>query len=135
MLFRSAPAAAPAKKLNLNTASKDEFKTVPNVGDKMAHEFDEYRPYVSIAQFRKEIGKYVDEKAVAEFEKYVFVPIAYNDCDADTLAQVPGVDAKVAEGLIGGRPYADESAFLAKVAELGGDDAKVAAVDMLAKGK
>jgi hypothetical protein len=37
----------------------------------MAHEFEEYRPYANIEQFRREIGKYVDEKEVARLEQYV----------------------------------------------------------------
>jgi hypothetical protein len=37
----------------------------------MAHEFEEYRPYKNIEQFRKEIGKYVDAKEVARLEGYV----------------------------------------------------------------
>jgi len=47
-------------KLNINTATGEAFRTIPDVGDRMVHEFEEYRPYVSVQQFRKEIGKYVD---------------------------------------------------------------------------
>jgi hypothetical protein len=39
----------------------------------MVHEFEEYRPYTSIEQFRAEIGKYVDEKEVARLERYIYV--------------------------------------------------------------
>jgi hypothetical protein len=35
------------------------------MGKRMLHEFKEYRPYKTIEQFRKEIGKYVDQKEVA----------------------------------------------------------------------
>ena len=37
----------------------------------MLHEFKEYRPYRAIEQFRREIGKYVDEQEVARLERYV----------------------------------------------------------------
>ena len=37
----------------------------------MAHEFEEYRPYTSLEQFRREIGKYVDDEEVARLERYV----------------------------------------------------------------
>lgn len=57
--------------INLNTASRDEILLVPGVGPRMAHEFEEYRPYKAIEQFRKEIGKYVDQKEVARLERYV----------------------------------------------------------------
>src|SRR5215217_4026710 len=81
-------------KVNLNTASNDEFlAAIPGLGNRMVREFAEYRPYISIRQFRQEIGKYVDEAQVAEYEKYVFVPIAINDADAETLQQIPGLDA------------------------------------------
>lgn len=119
----SAPTAQPAaqtgiKKLNLNTASATEFRTVPNVGNNMVREFNEYRPYSSILQFRKEIGKYVNAAQVAEYEKYVFVPIKFNNADADTLQQIPGVDKTIAAQLIAARPYASKDAFLKKVGEL-----------------
>lgn len=103
--------AAPADKLNMNTASGEEFRTIPNVGDKMVHEFEEYRPYVSIQQFRKEIGKYVDEDQVAAYEEYIFVPIHRNDSDAATLLQIPGLDENEAEELVAGRPYDSNQEF------------------------
>lgn len=82
----------------------------------MAREFLEYRPYVSIQQFRREIGKYVDDAVVAEYEKYVYVPVDVNQSDAATLQQLPGVDATIAGQLIAGRPYDSPGAFLAKLA-------------------
>lgn len=105
--------AAVATKLNLNTASAEEFLTVPGVGNRMVREFQEYRPYTTILQFRREIGKYVDAAQVAEFEKYVYVPVDVNAADADTLKQLPGVDDTVAAALIAARPFADTTAFLA----------------------
>ena len=33
---------------NLNTTAEKDFKMIPGVGDRMAHEFEEYRPYTSI---------------------------------------------------------------------------------------
>ncbi|WP_420457059.1 helix-hairpin-helix domain-containing protein [Rubrivirga sp.] len=121
------PAAA-STPINLNTATEDEFKAIPGVGDRMAHEFDEYRPYASIEQFRREIGKYVDEEQVAEYERSVFVPVDPNESDAATLQQLPGVDAAVAEALVSGRPYADDDAFLAALADATGGDAQAARV-------
>ncbi|HUS13142.1 MAG TPA: hypothetical protein VMZ30_21905 [Pyrinomonadaceae bacterium] len=110
--------SAPKAKLNINTASQADFLgTIPNLGNRMVHEFEEYRPYKSIQQFRKEIGKYVDQAQVAEYEKYIFVPIDENQSDAATLQQIPGIDANEAQELIAGRPYASREAFLAKVRE------------------
>ena len=110
--------SAPRAKLNVNTASAAEFlQTIPGMGNRMVHEFEEYRPYKSIQQFRKEIGKYVDQGQVAEYEKYIFVPIDENQSDAATLQQTPGLDAGEAQALIAGRPYASRDAFLAKLGE------------------
>ena len=57
--------------INLNTASREDILLIPGVGRRMAHEFEEYRPYSSMEQFRREIGKYVDEEEVARLEMYV----------------------------------------------------------------
>ena len=112
------PEAANAKgKLNLNTATSQEFlAAIPNLGNKMVHEFEEYRPYKSIQQFRREIGKYVDEAKVAEYERYVYVPISENESDAATFQQIPGIDASEAQQLVAGRPYQSRQAFLERVA-------------------
>jgi DNA uptake protein ComE-like DNA-binding protein len=105
-------------KLNLNTASGDEFRAqIPGLGNKMVHEFEEYRPYKSVLQFRREMGKYVKPEQIAEYEKYVYVPIAENDSDAATLQQIPGLDASEAAALVAGRPYASRDAFLARLSE------------------
>ena len=57
--------------INLNNAAESDILLIPGVGKKMAHEFEEYRPYSNIEQFRREIGKYVDEEEVARLEQYV----------------------------------------------------------------
>ena len=57
--------------LDLNNASQEEIMLIPNVGERMAYEFDEYRPYDAIERFRAEIGKYVDDEEVARLEQYV----------------------------------------------------------------
>lgn len=59
--------------IDLNTASRDEIMLIPGVGERMAHEFEEYRPYRAIAEFRREIGKYVDAAEVARLERYVVI--------------------------------------------------------------
>ncbi|MGH7443266.1 MAG: hypothetical protein ACREKM_00245 [Longimicrobiales bacterium] len=59
--------------IDLNTASGEEIQLIPGVGDRMQHEFEEYRPYTAIEQFRREIGKYVDDAEVARLEQYVTI--------------------------------------------------------------
>lgn len=110
-------AAATAAKLNLNTVSGDDFlAAIPGFSNRMVREFLEYRPYISIQQFRAEIGKYVDADQVAQYEQYVYVPIGLNDSDAATLQQIPGLDANEAAELMAGRPYASAEAFFARLA-------------------
>lgn len=125
--------APPSQKLNLNTASGEAFGTIPGVGDNMIHEFEEYRPYVSISQFRSEIGKYVDSAQVAAYEQYVFVPINPNECDAATLQQIPGLDASEAEQLISARPFDSNDAFLQQLAEYVNEEQLATAKSYLAQ--
>jgi len=115
-------------KVNLNTATGDDFlAAIPGLGNRMLREFMEYRPYVSIQQFRQEIGKYVDDAQVAEYEKYIYVPIAINDSDSATLQQIPGLDASEAETLISGRPFASTDDFLTKLSEyISADELEIA---------
>jgi DNA uptake protein ComE-like DNA-binding protein len=114
----NADQATTKAKINVNTASADDLHAnVPGIGNKMVHEFEEYRPYKSIQQFRRQIGKYVPAEKIVEYEKYVYVPIAENESDAATLQQIPGLDATEAAALVAGRPYASRDAFLAKLSE------------------
>jgi DNA uptake protein ComE-like DNA-binding protein len=117
-----------AAKVNLNTASDDDFlAAVPGLGNRMVREFMEYRPYISIQQFRREIGKYVDDAQVAEYEKYVFVPITINESDSETLQQIPGLTAEEAEALISARPFESVDAFLTKLSEyISADEVEIA---------
>lgn len=57
--------------MDLNTATDEELMTIPGLGPRMLREFKEYRPYRSIEQFRREIGKYVNAKEVARLERYI----------------------------------------------------------------
>ncbi|HKR08210.1 MAG TPA: helix-hairpin-helix domain-containing protein [Gemmatimonadaceae bacterium] len=70
---RGTQTALPNHSINLNTATDAELMTIPGMGPRMLHEFKEYRPYTSIEQFRREIGKYVDKAEVARFEQYVTI--------------------------------------------------------------
>jgi DNA uptake protein ComE-like DNA-binding protein len=103
-------------KFNLNSITSEQILTIPGAGDKMTHEFPEYRPYTTILQFRQEIGKYVGDDVTAGYEKYVFVPIDPTQVDDATLATLPGVDAILATQLAKGVPYASDDAFLQAVA-------------------
>ena len=55
------------------TATDAEILLIPGVGPRMLREFKEYRPWTSVDQFRREIGKYVDAAELARLEKYVAI--------------------------------------------------------------
>ncbi len=105
-------------KINLNDMTREQLlETIPDFGSRMVREFFEYQPYVSIQQFRREIGKYVDDEQVAFYESYIYVPIEVNDSDAETLKQMPGVDDATAGTLMAARPFDSSDAFLAALSE------------------
>jgi DNA uptake protein ComE-like DNA-binding protein len=91
--------------LNLNTATKEEILLIPGMGERMLHEFEEYRPYKAMAQFRREIGKYVDDAEVARLEQYVFVPINLNTASDEDILSIPGVGKRMLHEFKEYRPY------------------------------
>jgi len=103
--------------LNLNTAKREEIMLMPGMANRMVREFLEYRPYTAIAQFRKEIGKYVDDKEVARLEQYVFVPINVNSASDETLLSIPGITPQTLRGLKDHRPYKNVQEFRTEIAK------------------
>jgi DNA uptake protein ComE-like DNA-binding protein len=103
--------------INLNTASREEIMLIPGMGNRMVREFLEYRPYTALTQFRKEIGKYVDDKEVARLEQYVFVPINLNTASDETLSSIPGANPQVIRALKDSRPYKDMEQFRREIAK------------------
>jgi DNA uptake protein ComE-like DNA-binding protein len=103
--------------INLNTATGEEILLVPNAGKRMAHEFDEYRPWKTYAQFNKEIGKYVGAEATAKLAQYTFIPIDANTASDEVLMTLPGANAALVAKIKAGRPYktaADLEAAISK---------------------
>jgi len=114
--------------INLNTASREEILLVPGVGRRMAHEFEEYRPYKGMAQFRREIGKYVDEDEVARMEQYVFVPIDLNTASEADILTIPGVGKRMAHEFEEYRPYKSLEQFRREIGKYV-DDNEVARLE------
>ena len=81
--------------INLNGTTEEEVLLIPGVGPRLAHEFEEYRPYVHLAEFRREIGKYVDEEEVARLEQFVFVPIDLNEASDEDVLTIPGLGDRI----------------------------------------
>jgi DNA uptake protein ComE-like DNA-binding protein len=93
--------------LNLNTTTPEEILMIPNVGQRMVKEFEEYRPYKSLTQWRREIGKYFpnNQQEVARMEQYVFVPINLNTASDEDILTIPGVGARMLREFKEYRPY------------------------------
>ena len=108
--------------INLNTASREEILLVPGVGLRMAHEFEEYRSYRAMAQFRREIGKYVDDDEVARLEQYVFVPIDLNTASEDDILSIPGVGQRMLHEFMEYRPYRSIAQFRREIGKYVDDD-------------
>ena len=97
--------------VNLNTGTAEEILLIPRAGKRMAHEFEEYRPWKSWAQFDKEIGKYVDQAEVNRLKQYVFIPLNLNTAtDADFLT-IPGVGPKMVHEFEEYRPWKSQAQF------------------------
>ena len=60
--------------LNLNTATDEQFLTIPNMAQRMLIEFKEYRPWKTKEQFDREIGKYVGPQETARLWRYMTIP-------------------------------------------------------------
>lgn len=114
--------------INLNSASEDEILLIPGVGRRMAHEFEEYRPYGSLEQFRREIGKYVDEDEVGRLEQYVFVPLDLNSASEADFAEIPGVDRRMVHEFLEYRPYRNMEQFRREIGKYV-DDGEVARLE------
>jgi DNA uptake protein ComE-like DNA-binding protein len=97
--------------LNLNSATAEEIMMIPGVGNRIAHEFEEYRPYRSLDQFRREIGKYVNAQEVARLEQYVFVPLNLNTATDADLNTIPGLGPRMLHEFKEYRPYRDIAQF------------------------
>jgi DNA uptake protein ComE-like DNA-binding protein len=91
--------------LNLNAASRAEILLIPGVGTRMLGEFLEYRPYRGLAEFRREIGKYVDAAELARLEGYVFVPLNLNTASDQDLLTIPGLGPRMLREFREYRPY------------------------------
>jgi len=60
-------------KVGLNTGADADYRLIPSTmpAGKLAHEFEEYRPYESMDEFRREMSKYVSEQEVEYLTRFV----------------------------------------------------------------
>ncbi|MDE2888921.1 MAG: helix-hairpin-helix domain-containing protein [Gemmatimonadota bacterium] len=114
--------------INLNSASSAEMLLVPGVGERIAHEFEEYRPYTAIARWKREMGKYVDDAEIERMGRYVFVPIDLNTATEAEILAIPGVGKRMAHEFEEYRPYTSIAQFRREIGKYV-DDREVARLE------
>ena len=97
--------------INLNTATAEEIMLVPGAGKRMAHEFEEYRPWKTYAQFDKEIGKYVGAQETARLAQYTFIPLKLNTASEADFMTIPGAGKRMAHEFQEYRPWKSQAQF------------------------
>ena len=98
---------------------------VPGVGERMAHEFEEYRPYEAMARFDREMAKYVDDDEVQRLAQYVFVPADLNTATEEQFLAIPGVGERMLHEFMEYRPYESMDQFRREIGKYV-DDAELA---------
>ncbi len=108
--------------IDLNRAGNREIRLVPGVGERIAHEFEEYRPYTAIAQWEREMGKYVNDAEIERMRRYVFVPIDLNTATEAEILSIPGVGNRMAHEFEEYRPYTNMEQFRREIGKYVNED-------------
>ena len=108
--------------IDLNDASEEEILLIPGVGARMLHEFEEYRPYRALAEFHREIGKYVDDDELARLAQYVYVRVDLNTASEEAILSIPGVGARMLHEFEEYRPYRALAEFRREIGKYVDDD-------------
>ncbi len=115
--------------IDLNDVTNEEILLIPGVGNRMLHEFEEYRPYIALLQFHREIGKYVDDDELARLAQYVYVRINLNSASQEEILSIPGVGPRMQHEFEEYRPYAAMAQFSREIGKYVDDEE----VDRLAR--
>ncbi len=91
--------------IDLNDVTDAEILMIPGVGSRMLREFREYAPYRGLAQFHREIDKYVDDAELARLEQYVYVKMDVNTASDEDLLTIPGLGPRMLREFKEYRPY------------------------------
>ena len=97
--------------INLNTATAAEIMLIPGAGKRMAHEFEEYRPWKRWAQFDKEISKYVGAQETARLAQYGFIPLNLNTATDAEILTIPGAGQRMVREFKEYRPWKTRAQF------------------------
>jgi len=101
--------------VNLNTGTAAEILLIPGAGKRMAHEFEEYRPWRNWAQFEKEIGKYVNAQEVARLAQYTFIPVNLNTGSEADILSIPGAGKRMVHEFQEYRPWKTMEQFYKEI--------------------
>ena len=107
--------------INLNTGTGPEILLIPRVAKRMTREFEEYRPWVAMAQFDKEIGKYVDAAEVNRLKQYVFIPLDLNTATDDQFKTIPNLGGNMLREFKEYRPWKTKAQFDKEIGKYVGD--------------
>jgi DNA uptake protein ComE-like DNA-binding protein len=108
--------------IDLNDVTDEEILLIPGVGARMLREFKEYRPYAALAQFHREIGKYVDDVELARLEQYVYVRIDLNTAGDEDILSLPGIGRRMLREFKEYRPYTAMAQFEREMGKYVDDD-------------
>ena len=108
--------------IDLNDVSNEEILLIPGVGNRMLHEFEEYRPYIALPQFHREIGKYVDDEELARLAQYVYVRIDLNSASQAEILSIPGVGPRMQHEFEEYRPYVAMAQFSREIGKYVDDE-------------
>jgi DNA uptake protein ComE-like DNA-binding protein len=97
--------------VNLNTGTEQEILLIPGAGARMAHEFEEYRPWKTWGQFDKEISKYVGQAETDRLKQYVFIPVDLNTATDDVILTIPGMGNRMLGEFKEYRPWKTKAQF------------------------
>lgn len=97
--------------INLNTGTGPEILLVPRISRRMTREFEEYRPWRTMEQFDREIGKYVGADETNRLKKYVFIPVNLNTAADDVIMTIPGMTPRMLREFKEYRPWKTKEQF------------------------
>jgi DNA uptake protein ComE-like DNA-binding protein len=107
--------------INLNSGTAAEIQLIPRVAKRMTREFEEYRPWVAMAQFDKEIGKYVDAAEVNRLKQYVFIPLDLNTATDEQFRTIPNLPGNMIREFKEYRPWKTKAQFDKEIGKYVGD--------------
>ncbi len=107
--------------VNLNAGTNEEILLIPGAGRRMTIEFPEYRPWVSWAQFDREISKYVGQEATDKLKQYVFIPVKLNTATNEDILSIPGAGNRMVREFNEYRPWTTKAQFDREISKYVGD--------------